>query len=59
MLVVTSKVKGVIKEAGFNSSADFVEQLDKQIREAIAKAITTAEAAKMKTVKGRHLLGEK
>jgi histone H3/H4 len=54
-LVVTSKVKAVVKEAGLLCSSTFIEALSDKVRELTLQAAENAKADKRKTVKDRDL----
>ncbi|MCK4541471.1 MAG: NFYB/HAP3 family transcription factor subunit [Spirochaetales bacterium] len=54
-LVVTSKVKGVVKGAGLLCSSTFIEALSDKVRELTLQAVENAKADKRKTVKDRDL----
>ncbi len=50
VLVVMSKVKGYIKDAGMMTSASVAETLSDKVRELCDAAIESAKSAKRKTV---------
>ena len=50
-LVVTSKVKAVVKEAGMLCSATYIDALSDKVRELTMKAVENAKAAGRKTIK--------
>ncbi len=56
VLVVSSKVRKYVKEKSqFNTSAEFIEALSKQVESICLNAIERAKANKRKTVKERDL----
>lgn len=54
-LVVASKVKAVIKEAGMMCSASYIEAISDKVLEMTQQAMENAKAAKRKTVKDADL----
>ena len=54
-LVVTSKVKAVIKEAGLLCSGTYIEAISDKVRELTLQAMENAKAAGRKTVKDSDL----
>ncbi|MFW5865769.1 MAG: DUF1931 domain-containing protein [Nanoarchaeota archaeon] len=52
-VVVKAKVKDLIGD--FNLSSDFTEELDKQVRELIAKASRRAELNNRRTIMAKDL----
>jgi histone H3/H4 len=56
VLIVSSKVRKFISEkAEFNTSAEFLEALSKQVELVCLDAIEKAKAGKRKTVKARDI----
>jgi len=56
VLVVGSKVRKFVKEKSqFNTSAEFIEALSKQVETLCLQAIERAKANKRKTVKERDI----
>lgn len=53
LLIVRAKIKETAK--GVNVAGDFVEVLDKKVRQLVADAIARAEANGRKTVMGKDL----
>lgn len=51
ILVVTSKVKNYIKEAGMNTAASVAEALSEKVRQVCDEAMANARSAKRKTVR--------
>lgn len=51
ILVVTSKVKNYIKEAGMNTAASVAEALSDKVRRVCDEAMANARSAKRKTVR--------
>ena len=51
ILIVTSKVKNYIKEAGMNTAASVAEALSDKVRQACDEAMENARRAKRKTVR--------
>ncbi len=56
VVVVASKVKAAIKAAGFNTSGDSVDALNKYIHWLIGEACARAGANGRKTVRGHDFL---
>ncbi|MCK4906581.1 MAG: hypothetical protein KAS64_03475 [Spirochaetes bacterium] len=54
-LVVTSKVKAVIKEAGLLCSATYIGAISDKVRELTLQAVENAKNSKRKTVKDTDL----
>ncbi|MFP4117799.1 MAG: DUF1931 domain-containing protein [Candidatus Woesearchaeota archaeon] len=52
-IVVKAKIKELA--SGYNIAADFAEELDKQAKEMIQKAISRAKANGRRTVMGKDL----
>ena len=51
ILIVTSKVKNYIKEAGMNTAASVAEALSDKVRQVCDEAMENARKAKRKTVR--------
>ena len=51
ILIVTSKVKNYIKEAGMNTAASVAEALSEKVRQVCDEAMENARKAKRKTVR--------
>lgn len=51
ILIVTSKVKNYIKEAGMNTGASVAEALSQKVRQVCDEAMENARKAKRKTVR--------
>ncbi len=56
VLLVGSKVKNAIKEAGCNSSADAIEGLNNWVHWLISQATTRAQANGRKTVRAHDFM---
>ena len=54
-LVVTSKVKEIVKQEEMNTASDFPDALDKIVEEAIRKACARAKSNDRKTVRSGDL----
>lgn len=57
VLVVTSKVKKVVKEKGMNTSAETIGVLSAHIGKLLEKAVANAQADGRKTVMARDFQG--
>lgn len=55
MLVVVSKIKAMAKAAGLRTSAEFCDQLSEEVQSIVIQAAKNAKAAKMGTIKDRHM----
>ena len=53
LLVVKAKIKDIVGD--YNVAGDFAEELDKQVRELVTKAVKRAEANGRKTVMAKDL----
>jgi histone H3/H4 len=51
ILIVTSKVKNYIKEAGMNTAASVADALSEKVRQVCDEAMENARKAKRKTVR--------
>ena len=51
ILIVTSKVKNYIKEAGMNTAASVAEALSDKVRQVCDEAMENARKARRKTVR--------
>ena len=51
ILIVTSKVKNYMKEAGMNTAASVAEALSEKVRQVCDEAMENARKAKRKTVR--------
>ena len=51
ILIVTSKVKDYIKQAGMNTAASVAEALSDKVRQVCDEAMANARSAKRKTVR--------
>jgi histone H3/H4 len=51
ILIVTSKVKNYIKEAGMNTAASVADALSEKVRQVCDEAMANARKAKRKTVR--------
>ena len=51
ILIITSKVKNYIKEAGMNTAASVAEALSDKVRQVCDEAMENARKAKRKTVR--------
>jgi len=58
VVVVASKVKAAIKDAGFKTSGDAVEALNRYIHWMIGEACARADANGRKTVRGYDFLAK-
>ena len=54
-LVVTSKVKAIVKEAGMLCSGAYIEAISDKVRELTLGAVESAKAAGRKTIKDSDL----
>lgn len=54
-LVVTSKVKAIVKESGMLCSGAYIDALSEKVRELTLGAVESAKAAGRKTVKDADL----
>ena len=54
-LVVTSKVKEVIKQQEMNTASDFIGALDTAVEELVTKAVARAKTNDRKTVRAGDL----
>lgn len=57
VLVVTSKVKKVVKEKGMNTSGETIAVLSKHVASLLDKAVANAQADGRKTVMARDFQG--
>ena len=55
LLIVTSKVKGLVKQKDLRTGDEFIEALSAKVRELVEAAIPKAIAAKRKTLKAEDL----
>jgi len=55
MLVVVSKIKAMAKAAGLRTSLEFCDKLSEEVQAVIIQAAKNAKAAKMSTIKDRHM----
>lgn len=53
MMLVASKVKAMIKDAGMNTAGDALEGLNELVAQAIERAVARADANKRRTVGAR------
>ncbi len=51
MMLVASKVKGMIKDAGFNTAGDALDGLNELVAQYVSRATRRAEANGRKTVR--------
>lgn len=58
LLIVSSKIKALIKKQGMNTASDFLPAFDKYVQEKIIKKCNVAKAYGKKTV-SRQVLGQK
>lgn len=56
ILIVTSKVKSYIKEAGMNTAASVAEALSEKVRKVCDDAVENARKAKRKTVRDTDII---
>ena len=56
ILIVTSKVKNYIKEAGMNTAASVAEALSEKVRQVCDEAMENARKAKRKTVRDTDII---
>lgn len=55
MLVVASKVKGLVKKKGLRTSKEFLEELSKRVANLVTSSIEKAKEDNRGTVKDRDL----
>ncbi len=55
ILVVTSKVKAIVKAKDLRTSEEFIEKLSAEVQSMVEEAITKAVAAERKTLKADDL----
>jgi hypothetical protein len=58
LLIVTSKIKALVKKNGMNTASDFLPAFDKYVQEKIVKKCNIAKAYGKKTL-SRQALGQK